>query len=148
GTLRIAAALALASAGAFAVAVLAPQAVDGIVQLGGRLPLHALVGFLAAMAISQFQLADKGGFSLAAAVALAGIAAAIVFAGRESRGLRWLACIGFAFELCLVYAVTMETMLGTAGFFLAAAVTLAILAFVIVRVERRMKASAAGGAAP
>ena len=147
-TLGLSAALAVASAGAFAIAVLAPQAVDGIVQLGGRLPLHALVGFLTAMAIIQFELADTGGFVPAAAVALAGIAAAIVFAGRESRGLRWLAYIGFAFELCLIYAVTMETMLGPAGVFLAAAVTLSILAFVIVRVERRMKASAARGAAP
>ncbi len=138
-TLGISAALAVVSAGAFAIAVLAPQAVDGIVQLGERLPLHALIGFLTAMAIVQFELADSGGFALAAAVALAGIAAALVLAGRESRGLRWLAYIGFAFELCLIYAVTMETMLGTAGFFLAAAITLAILAFVIVRVEKHMK---------
>jgi uncharacterized membrane protein len=42
----------------------------------------------------------------------------------------------------------METMLGTAGFFLAAAVTLAILAFIIVRVEQHMKRSSAEGAAP
>src|SRR5690606_29906886 len=37
-TLALSAGLALASAGAFAVAVLAPRAVDAIVRLGGRLP--------------------------------------------------------------------------------------------------------------
>ena len=42
--------------------------------------------------------------------------------GRESRGLRWVAYAGFAFELAIIYAVTLQTMLGTAGFFLAAAV--------------------------
>lgn len=144
----ISAGLAVASAGVFAIAVLAPQAADRIVRLGGRLPLHALVGFLTAMAIIQFELADGRGFAIAAAVTLAGIAAAIVLAGHGSRGLRWLAYVGFGFELCLIYAVTMETMLGTAGFFLAAAVTLAILAFVIVRIEKRMKTPAAEGAAP
>lgn len=146
-TLAMATGLAVASVGAFAVSILAPQAVDRVVQLGERLPLHALIGFLTAMAIIQFQLADTGGFALAAAITLAGIAAAIVFAGRESRGLRWVAYLGFAFELCLIYAVTMETMLGTAGFFMAAAVTLAILAFVIIRVEKRMGSAPGAGRA-
>ena len=38
-------------------------------------------------------------------------------------------------------------MLDTAGFFLAAAVLLGILALVIIRVEKRMKAPSTGGAA-
>lgn len=140
--------MAAVSAGVFALAVIAPEPVDRIVQVGGRLPLHALVGFLVAMTIIQIELVDGRGFAVAAAVALAGIALAIVFGGRISRGLRWLAYMGFAFELCLIYAVTMETMLGTAGFFLAAAISLAILAFIIVRVEKHMKTPSAEGAAP
>ena len=40
------------------------------------------------------------GFAIAAVMALAGIVAAIMLAGRESRGLRWVAYTGFAFELC------------------------------------------------
>lgn len=126
------------SAAAFAAAIVAPTRIERVVHLGGRLPLHALVGFLTGMFIIQFELVDDRGFALAGAVTLAGIAAAIVLAGRESRGLRWLAYVAFAAELCLIYAVTMETMLGTAGFFLAAALILAVLAFVIIRVEKRM----------
>jgi uncharacterized membrane protein len=129
------------SALAFAASAIAPEAVETIVRLGGRLPLHGLIGFLTGMAIVQFELADNGGFTMAAALTLAGTAAALVLAGRESRALRWLAYIGFAFELCLIYAVTMQTMLGTAGFFLAAAVILAVLAFAIMRIEKHMKAS-------
>jgi uncharacterized membrane protein len=140
-------ALAVISAAAFAAAVLAPAAVDRVVQLGGRLPLHGLIGFLVAMAIIQFERIDHGHFGVAAAITLAGIAAAILFAGRESRGLRWLAYVGFAVELCLIYAITMESMLGTAGFFLAAAAILAILAFVIIRIEKRMRSPSAKGAA-
>jgi uncharacterized membrane protein len=144
--LVVAVLLALVSAAAFAAAVIAPAAIDAIVKLGGRLPLHGLIGFLTGMALVQFQLADTGGFAIAAAVTLAGIAAAIVLAGRQSRGLRWLAYLGFAFELCLIYAVTMETMLGTAGFFLLAALVLGILAFAIIRIEKRMNSPVAGEA--
>ena len=59
---------------------------------------------------------------MAAAVALAGIVAAVVLAGRESRGLRWIAYTGFAIELCAIYGVMIQDMLGTAGFFLAAGI--------------------------
>lgn len=137
--LTVAAGLAVVSAAAFAVSVAAPGPVERGLRLGGRLPLHALAGFLTALAIMQFELAGDGGaFALTSAVALAGIAAALLLAGRDSRGLRWLAYLGFAFELCIIYVVMMETMLGTAGFFLAAAIILGLLALVIVRVEKRM----------
>ena len=139
--------LAAVSAVMFAIAVFAPEPVDRVVQLGGRLPLHGLLGFLTGMAMIQFELAEEKGFPVAAAIALAGIAAAIVLGGRQSRGLRWLAYLGFAFELCIIYAVTMETMLGTAGFFLAAGVILAVLALFIIRIEKRMKTPAMNGAA-
>jgi uncharacterized membrane protein len=138
--------LAAVSAGCFAVAVSAPETVDRVVQLGGRLPLHGLIGFLTGMAMLQINNSDHGdgAFALTSAIALAGIAAAIVLAGRESRGLRWVAYLGFAFELFIIYAVTMQTMLGTAGFFLAAAVILGLLAFVIIRIEKRMKPAMIG----
>jgi uncharacterized membrane protein len=100
----------------------------------------------------QLETADSasygGGFALASAAALAGIAAAVVLGGRDSRGLRWMAYAGFGLELCIVYAVTMSTMLGTAGFFLAAAVILGVLALVIIRIEKRMSGPALQGAAP
>ncbi|KQZ96554.1 hypothetical protein ASD64_17265 [Mesorhizobium sp. Root157] len=130
--------LALVSAAVFAVGVFVPVAADNIIKLGGQLPLHGLIGFLTGTALVQFELADSNGFAPAAVAALAGITGAIILAGRQSRGLRWVAYLGFAFELCLIYAVTMETMLGTAGFFLLAAVVLGALAFAIIRIERRM----------
>jgi uncharacterized membrane protein len=139
--------LAVVSAAAFAAAAAAPEEVDRFVGLGGYLPLHGLIGFLTAMAMIQFELVDGSGFGLASAVTLAGIAAAILLGGRQSRGLRWLAYIGFAFELFIIYGVMMESMLGTAGFFLAAAIILGLLAFVIIRIEKRMAGGAVQGAA-
>jgi uncharacterized membrane protein len=149
-TLPVAIPLVIASALLFAISVFAPEPVDRIVQLGGRLPLHALLGFLTGLAIIQFELADEStynsGFTIASVVGLAGIVAAIVLAGRESRGLRWLAYLGFAFELAMIYVVTLQSMLDTAGFFLAAAVLLGILAILIIRVEKRMTGPTSGGA--
>ena len=73
-----------------------------------------------------------------AMVVVVRIVAAVVLAGRESRGLRWIAYTGFAIELCLIYVVMIQDMLGTAGFFLAAGGILGLLAFAIIRIERRM----------
>ncbi|CAN7462495.1 DUF2157 domain-containing protein [Mesorhizobium sp. LjNodule214] len=150
-TLQVAIPLAIVSALLFAVAVFAAEPVDRIVQLGGRLPLHALIGFLTGLAMLQMELAGDAsydsGFAIASAIALAGIVAAIMLGGRESRGLRWVAYVGFAFELALIYVVMLRSMLDTAGFFLAAAVLLGILAVVIIQIEKRMKAPRAEGVA-
>ncbi|MER9443921.1 DUF2157 domain-containing protein [Mesorhizobium sp. M0340] len=150
-TLQVAIPLVAASVLLFTAAIFAAGPVERVLQLGGRLPLHALIGFLAGLAMIQFELADEssynGGFAIASAVALAGIVAAIVLGGRESRGLRWVAYAGFAFELAIIYVVMLQSMLDTAGFFLAAAVLLAVLAFIIIRIEKRMNASNMTGAA-
>ncbi len=137
----VAALLAAISAALFALAVVMPAEVDRIARLDGLLPAHGLVGFLAGMILIQFELGDEdaAGFAIAGAVALAGIVAAVVLAGRASRGLRWIAYVGFAIELCLIYSVMIQDMLGTAGFFLAAGGILGLLALAIIRVEKRMK---------
>ncbi|RWM14224.1 MAG: DUF2157 domain-containing protein [Mesorhizobium sp.] len=148
-TLQVAVPLVVVSALLFAAAIFAAGFVDRIVQLGGRLPLHALIGFLTGLVMIQFELAgesNNSGFAIASAVALAGIVAAIVLGGRESRGLRWVAYAGFAFELAIIYVVMLQSMLDTAGFFLAAAVLLGLLALVILRVEKRMRAPSVEGA--
>ena len=61
--------------------------------------------------------------------------------------MRWLAYLGFAVEISFVYIATVGTMLGTAGFFVLAAIGLGVLAFVIIRIERRLGAPTAQGAA-
>ncbi|PAQ01650.1 DUF2157 domain-containing protein [Mesorhizobium mediterraneum] len=149
-TLLVAVPLVVVSALLFAAAIFAAGSVDRIVQLSGRLPLHALIGFLTGLAMIQFELADdnnNSGFAIASAIALAGIVAAIMLGGRESRGMRWIAYAGFAFELAIIYVVMLQSMLDTAGFFLAAAVLLGILALVIIRIEKRMRSPSVEGAA-
>lgn len=137
----IGAVLATVSAALFALAAAMPGQVEKIARLNGLMPVHGLIGFLSGIVLAQLELADDrgSGFAIASAIGLAGIVAAVVLAGRESRGLRWIAYLGFAVELCMVYAVMIQNMLGTAGFFLAAGFVLGLLAFAIIRIEKRMR---------
>jgi uncharacterized membrane protein len=132
-------AMAAISALAFAAAVLAPALVERLLALNGRLPLHALIGFLTGATMVQFNLYDHGPTIVAAsAIVFAAIAAALLLEGRESRGLRWIAYLGFTGQLCFVYVAMVGSMLGTAGLFLASGLVLAIIAFIIIRIEKRM----------
>jgi uncharacterized membrane protein len=132
-------ALAIGSALLFLLSVRASEAVERIVRIDGRLPVHCLLGFLVGLALLQVELVDEGGrLALAALAAFGGIAAALILAGRDSRMLRWLAYAGFGLELAFIYAVMIGTMLGTAGLFLASGVVLGIIAFFIIRMERRL----------
>jgi uncharacterized membrane protein len=140
--------LSLVSAVLFVAAVYRPESTERIVRLARRFNAYCLIGFLVGMAIAQIDMIDNVlPFALLAAATFAGIAAALILAGREGRGLRWIAYVGFGLELCFVYAVTIGSMLGTAGFFFAAAIILGIIAFVIIRVERRVNGRLAAGAA-
>ena len=136
--------LAIAAAVLFAFAVTRPAEAERIVRLDGRLPLHGLIGFLTGMTTFQFGMIDEvGALVAAAAVSFVGIAAALFYGGRDSRAVRWVAYLGFGCQLVFTYVVTLGSMLGTAGFFLVGSVTLAVLAWVIIRIERRVAAAAA-----
>jgi uncharacterized membrane protein len=136
----VAAVLGAASAALFVLAVRMPEEVESLARLDGLLPVHCLLGFLVAAALLQIELADESGagFAVVAALTFAGIGAALLLFGRESRGLRWIAYAGFAVELCLVYVLMIGSMLGTAGFFLVAGVLLGVMAFAIMRIEKRL----------
>lgn len=138
--------IVMVSVALLALSLLMPERTDRLVQLGGYLPLHGLIGFMTGISVIQIDRIDDRGFVLAAISALAVIAATLVLGGRESRALRWLAYLGFAIELAIVYLVMVGSMVGTAGFFLVAALILALLAFVIIRIEKRMKPSMQGAA--
>jgi uncharacterized membrane protein len=137
--------LAIVSALLFAAAVFLPEPVERVVRLDGGFPAHCLIGFLVGMGMLQLELMDDEGWRLAAVAAatFAGIATAVVLAGRESRGLRWIAYLAFSLELAFVYTVTVGTMLDTAGLFLASGVVLGLVALIIIRIEKRMRAEPA-----
>ncbi|MDQ6432946.1 DUF2157 domain-containing protein [Mesorhizobium sp. LHD-90] len=136
----VASCLAALSLVVLVASIFAGPAVESAVQLDGRLPLHALLGFLTGAAMLQLEHTEDPAMIVAAALVVFAVIAGTVFLlGRDSRGLRWLAYLGFAFELCFLYVATIGTMLGTAGLLLAVGLVLAVAAFLIIRIERRMK---------
>ena len=132
-------ALVAAAIGLFISARLLPQETQRFSGLSEEmLPVQSLLGFLAGVGIVQITLAEEPGFIVPTILALAGIVAALLVAGRDNRLLRWLAYLAFAFQLCFLYVVMLGTMMDTAGFFLLAGLTLSVLAFLISRFERAM----------
>ena len=137
----VATVLAATSVVLFALAVLIPNGVERLVRLDGLLPVHCLLGFLAAIVLIQIEV-DR----------------------RERRGLRGGGRPGIhrhrrgsapvrprkprptldrlcriCRRLCLVYILMIGSMLGTAGFFLVAGVLLGVMALAIIRIEKRMR---------
>jgi uncharacterized membrane protein len=141
--LVIPATMALVSALCFVAAVRGGAALDRFVGLGEGLASDALIGFLVGMFTLQAVFSESAAFAPLAIVTFAAIAGALVIGGRIGRRVRWLAYLGFALEISFVYVATVGTMLGTAGFFVLAAVGLGVLAFVIIRIERRLGGAAA-----
>jgi uncharacterized membrane protein len=130
--------LAAVSVGVFAAAVARPELAERLSGLGGGLVVQGLLGFITGMSIVQIELYEGPYFLIVAIVVFAGVVAALLLAGRGNRALRWTAYAGFIFELGFVYLTLFDTMLDTSGFFLASGLTLALLAWLINRVERRM----------
>lgn len=139
--------LVVLSVGLFAFGRMAPDLSARFLGLGSSVTVHALLGFLTGIGIIQMELIDEPGFMLATIVALAGIVAALLAGGRDSVPLRRLAYTAFAFQLAFIYIRMFDTMLGTAGFFLVAGITLAVLALAITRLEKRFSPDAANGEA-
>lgn len=138
--------LLMAAAGAvFVAGRLHPADARRLSGLGADLPAQALAAFLAGVGTIQIALIDKPDFVYPTVAAFAGVIAALLLEGRDSRALRWFAYGAFAFNLCFLYVVMLGTMMDTAAFFLLAGLTLSALAWLIARFERRI-ASERGGA--
>jgi uncharacterized membrane protein len=126
------------STAVFAFAVVRPQLAERVARLGAALPVLGLFGFLLSMALLQLMRIEQLGTAfLLALIVFAGIIAALLAGGRESRRLRRLAYAGFTAELIYLYAVYLGTMLDTATFFLASGLVLALIAVAIRRFEKR-----------
>lgn len=137
----VGAAMTVISAGVFLAYYFAPAAVERFARLGGPYPIHPLIGFLTGIGMIQAQVGDQFGPMLVTSlVAFAGIVAALLMRGRESRLMRWVAYLAFVIELLILYTVTLGTMMETSALFLFSGVALAAVAWFIMRIEKRMAA--------
>jgi uncharacterized membrane protein len=71
-------------------------------------------------------------------VVILGLAiAAIAVEGRDNGAVRYLAYAAFAAEVLYLSYQTIDSILGTSAFFLLSGLVVALLAFVVVRLEKR-----------
>ncbi|RST85279.1 DUF2157 domain-containing protein [Aquibium carbonis] len=131
--------LAVGAAALFVTAIRLGAKDEQVFGVGG-IRIHAMMAFGLAMLLLHVTFGEGAGLAVVALVSFAACIGALVLSRGNDRGVRWLAYLGFGAELCLVYVLTIGTMLGTAGFLLASGLLLALAAAVIVRFERRFKA--------
>lgn len=137
--------LTLVSAAVFIAVIVAGDKVERLTGLGQGLATVALVGTFAGLFGLQMDLSDTPHFIWISIIALAASIAALLYGGRLGRGIRWLSYLAFALQVSLIYVLMIGSMLGTAGFFLLAAIGLGLLAVFIIRMEKRLAAPAQGG---
>jgi len=131
--------MALVSAIVFVAALTQPETVERFARLGGPAPAHPLIGFLVGIALVQVQLSEQfWPMLIASLIAFAGIVAALVLRGEQSRLMRWIAYAAFVLELCVLYVVTIGTTIETSALFLLSGVALGVVALFIARIERRL----------
>ncbi len=92
----------------------------------------AVLGLLAL----HFEYDAGGRLAVLAAATIAFVLLALALAGRDNGAVRYLAYTVFAGEVLYLSFVTIDSMLGTSGFFLLSGLVVAVLAFVVVRMEK------------
>ncbi|MCM2472207.1 DUF2157 domain-containing protein [Rhizobium sp. CG5] len=91
---------------------------------------------------------DKGsGLAIVAIATVAASVLALALEGRDNGAVRYLAYITFAAEILYLSFVTIDSMLGTSGFFLLSGLIVAVLAFVVIRMEKLFAARPKEGSA-
>ncbi|WP_425418240.1 DUF2157 domain-containing protein [Oricola indica] len=97
------------------------------------------VGLLS-IAFLHGELDTDAGLIVVSCLAVIFVLAALYAYGRDRRVIRYISYVVFVGEVFIVYGETVYSMLGTSGFFLALGLVLAVIAFVVYRLERLWKA--------
>jgi len=134
--------LAAIGVAAFAAGSLMPSLLGGVVARHGVVSAYGAVLLFSGLGLIQVDLTDP---SLAAEIALAAFillacVAVLAIAGAENRLVRRLAYFAFACETLYVVSVTLSTLLGSSSFLFVGGVVLAILAYAVMKIEKRFKA--------
>ncbi|WP_454849253.1 DUF2157 domain-containing protein [Rhizobium binxianense] len=143
--LSVALAFAIGGMAAFVLTALPAPRLSAFVRSAGAAP--AFYTFLLA-AIGFFLLhveIDKGwSFAVLGVLTLAAAVLAIVLHGRDNGAVRYLAYALFAGEMLYLASVTVGSILGTSSLFLFSGLFVALVAWIVIRLERRFAAGAGG----
>ncbi len=134
-------ALAIAAAGfiGFVLATVPVSPVYGLARAAGASPafytfLVAVFGLLA----MHLDVDTVGGSVLLGGATIALSIAGLVLTGRDNGAVRYLGYLVFALETLYLADETIGSILGTSGFFLVSGLVVTAIAFLVIRIERRL----------
>lgn len=106
-------------------------------RLGASASFYALVMSFTAFSFVQAQFLDAMSIAVLGIVILGLAIAVIALEGRDNGAVRFLAYAAFAGEVLYLSYETIDSILGTSAFFLLSGLVVAVLAFIVVRLEKR-----------
>lgn len=112
-------------------------------RLGASGSFYALMMALSGFAYFQGSALEAVTIAALGVMVLALSIAAIALDGRDNGAVRFLAYGAFAAEILYLSYETIDSILGTSAFFLLSGLVVAVLAFVVIRLEKRFSRAAA-----
>lgn len=133
--------LAAIGALAFAAGSLMPLPPDAPVERHGTLSAYGAVLLLGGLGLVQADsdIASLPGVMMFAALVLGSSVYVLVVAGGENRLIRRFAYFAFCCETIYIVGETLGSLLGSAGFLFFGGLVLAVLAYAMMRLEKRFK---------
>ena len=134
---------AFGGAGLFFAIARSEDLVERITRFAGPLLHYSLLLSFFGFAILQVEQGEAG--SLLFGILVIGLAiGALMLKGRDHGKVRSLAYTAFAAETMYLAFVTVGSLIGTSAFFLFAGLIVLFIAFVVIRIEKRLKAKPEG----
>ncbi len=139
---------AFGGAALFAGLSYAEDAVDRLTGFANALLGYALaVSFFGFTALQLGYGDDKPSTTMLGILVLALSVGALLLKGRDHGGVRALAYTAFGAEILYLASETIGSILGTSAFFLLSGIIVMVIAWLMVRIEKRIKAQRREGAA-
>lgn len=141
------AAMALAALGAvgFVLCTLPASPAFAMAKRAGAAPaFYAFIAFLIGIGVLHTEFDDAGGRLVIGIITMVASVGAIALAGRDNGAVRYLAYLVFSLEILYLAGETVGSILGTSGLFLVSGLVVALAAWVVVTLEKRMSRLASG----
>ncbi|QRM55382.1 DUF2157 domain-containing protein [Sinorhizobium sp. BG8] len=138
-------AFAIAAGGAicYLLATLRISPLHAMARQAGSAPaFYSYLVLLGGLFVLHFENQTVGGTLVLGIVTLAVAIGGIVLSGRDNGAVRYLAYAAFAAETLYLASETVGSIIGTSGFFLVSGLVVALVAWMVLRLERRFSGAA------
>lgn len=132
--------LAFGGAALFLLLAFFEEPVDSIIDFSKPLLSYLLgVSFFGFMMLQLSNYSDVGGTMIIGLLVIALSVGALILKGRDHGGVRALAYTAFGAEILYLASLTIGSLLGTSVFFLLSGIIVLVIAWLVVKIEKRIK---------